>query len=206
MMSLSSHCDAKSMSDEPAEPRRVGPGPVTPAPGGFLGRPDLLERRPVIRRAFRPHEPRGVGPLKDEVHLQAAVVRAAAVRPAALVVMDAEERLLVRRMLRPAPGRRCPLLPQPNRALDIGHAHLRQHSALGLHERDAHQPLPAPGGLLVAGDLASEPDDCRMTLLLCFCADCCSCLGCAAADAATAACEQANANQDGSPQFPTSTW
>src|SRR6266568_2030968 len=111
MMSLSSHRDANSMSDKPAEPRRVGPGPETPAPGRFLGRPDLLERCPVIRRAFRPHEPGGVRPLKDEVHLQAAVVRTAAVRPAPLVVMDAEKRRLVRRMLRPAPGRRGPLLP-----------------------------------------------------------------------------------------------
>src|SRR2546421_8097945 len=110
-MSLSSHLDARAMSDEAAEPRRVRPGPVTPAPGGFFRRPDLLERRPVVGRPLRPQEPAGIGLLKAEVHLEAAVVGPAAVRPAPLVVMDAEERRLVRRVLCPPPGPRPPAPP-----------------------------------------------------------------------------------------------
>src|SRR6266571_8573995 len=99
MMSLSSHCDATATSDEPAEPRRVRPGPKTPAPGGPFGRPDLFERRPVVRRALRAQEPGRVRPLEPEVHLQAAVVGSAAVLPAALVAVDAEELSQMGRLL-----------------------------------------------------------------------------------------------------------
>src|SRR5438309_4348250 len=119
MMSLSSHRDAITTSEQAAEPRSVRPRPETPAPGGLLGRPDLLERRPVVRRALRSHEPGRIRPLEAEVHLQAAVVGAASVRPAALVAVDAEERRFVRRMRGLAPGRRGTPLPQPNGPLDV---------------------------------------------------------------------------------------
>src|SRR4051794_41706503 len=130
MMSLSSHCDATTTSDEPARPRGVRPGPETPAPGGFLCRPDLLERRPVIGRPLRAQEPWRVRPLEPEVHLQPAVVGPAAVPPAALVAVDAEELGQMRRPLGEPPGGRRPPLPEPHGSLDIGDAHPREQPAL----------------------------------------------------------------------------
>src|SRR3954451_13791823 len=102
-MSSSSHGAVKTTadvaSDKAAEPRRVGPGIETPAPRRLFCHPDLLERRPVVGRALRPKERPAVGCLEPEIHLQTAVVGAAPVRPAALVVVDAEELIQVRRPL-----------------------------------------------------------------------------------------------------------
>ena len=123
---------------------------------------------------FVADEPRRVRPLEAEVHLQAAVVGPAAVRPAALEAVDAEERRLVGRMLRLPPRRRGPPLPEPDRPL--GRRRCSSRSARRpsrLDARDAHQPLPPPGRLLVADDLASEPDECRSLLLCRFRSSCC---------------------------------
>src|SRR3954454_9324248 len=104
MMSLSSHGDATTVSDQPAKPRGVRPGPETPAPGGFLRRPDLLERRPVVGRALRAQETRGVDALEPEIDLHPAVVGLDAVPPAALVAVDAEDLGEVRRPFGEPPG------------------------------------------------------------------------------------------------------
>src|SRR5436305_12264569 len=123
MMSLSSHRDATATSDQPTEPRRVRPGPETPALCGFFSCPDLLERRPVVRRSLRRQEPGRVGLLEAEIHLEAPVVRAAAVRPAPLVVVDTEKCRLVWRMLGPPPRLGGKALPQADGPLDVGDAH-----------------------------------------------------------------------------------
>src|SRR5690349_14910996 len=102
MMSLSSHFDVKTTlcvtSEEPAEPRGVGPRPETPGLERLLGGPYLLERRPVVGGAFSAQEGRRVRLLEPEVHLEPAVVRPARVRPGRFVAMDAEELPEVRRM------------------------------------------------------------------------------------------------------------
>src|SRR4051812_17908133 len=93
-------------SEQPAGPRRVRPRPETPAAGCFFCCPDLLERRPVVGRPLRSEQPGAVGGLEAVVHLQPAPERCAAVRPAPLVAVDAEERREVRRVLR-LPARGC---------------------------------------------------------------------------------------------------
>src|SRR3954470_8040820 len=108
MMSLSSRYAVKATactaSDQAAVPRRIRPGIETPALRRLFCHPDLLERRPVVGRALRPKERSAVGRLEPDVHLQAAVVRAATVGPASLVVVDAEELIQVGRTLRPPVG------------------------------------------------------------------------------------------------------
>src|SRR3954453_4249033 len=105
MTSLSSHRDVMPTSDEPAVPRCVRPGPETPALGGFLRRPDLLERRPPVGGALPADEPGRVGALEAEVHLEPAVVAVAGVRPpAALEAVDAEPGRQMRRPQGPAAG------------------------------------------------------------------------------------------------------
>ena len=160
----------------------------------------------MIGRALRAQEVAGIDLLEAEVHLEPAVVGAAAVCPAALVAVDAEKRGQMRRPVRlPA----CPSgtrLPEPNGSLDVGNAHLGEHAACGRRPRDAHQPLPAPGGALVAVDLAAEPGDgCRALRLDCLCfLDYRSCLiphsGLWGAGCARTACEQAGVGQDDTPQ------
>src|SRR4029077_12594739 len=56
---------------------------------GAHGDPDLLERAPVIRRALVAEEPAAVGALERVIHLEAAPVRAAGIRPASFVAVDA---------------------------------------------------------------------------------------------------------------------
>src|SRR3569833_4633694 len=104
-------------SDEAAVPRRVRPRVETPALRRFFRHPDLLERRPVIGRPLRPEEPAAVGRLEAVVHLQAAPVGRAGIRPAAFEVMDAHELAVVRWMLglAPVPGRL--VLPADERLL-----------------------------------------------------------------------------------------
>src|SRR3954464_11451445 len=111
MMSLSSHGDATTVSDQPAKPRGVRPGPETPAPGGFLRRPDLLERRPVVGRPLGAQKPRRIRPLEAEVHLEPAVIRRPRVGPAPFVVVDAEKRRQMRRMRGPDARNMRPSLP-----------------------------------------------------------------------------------------------
>src|SRR6266568_2420624 len=107
-------------SDQATEPRGVRPGPKTPASERILGRPDLLERRPVIRRALVEVEPRAVGALEAEVHLQAAVVRGTRIGPAPLVAVDAEPLPQMRRMLGPETRRVRAPEPEPDRLPKIG--------------------------------------------------------------------------------------
>src|SRR5436190_7345554 len=97
-----------TVSDQAADPRSARPGIEPPAPGGFFGDPDLLERRPVVGRPFRAQQPAAVALLEAEVHLEPAEVRASAVRPARLVPMDTKPRCQVRRAMRPATGLRGP--------------------------------------------------------------------------------------------------
>src|SRR6478672_13439519 len=136
-------------SDEPAVPRRVRPRVKTPAPCRSFGDPDLLEGRPVVGRPFLPKEPPPVGRLEADVHLQPAVVGAAAVRPAALVAMDAKELLQRRWPLSLAMCDGGPPLPEVDGSLHVLDAHLREHAALGRRPRDAHEVLPAPRRALV---------------------------------------------------------
>src|SRR5436190_4401533 len=94
--------------------------------------PDLLERAPVIRRAFVTEQPATVGLLEREVHLQAAPVGATRIGPAALVVVDASPSPQVRwvRRVPPRAVRAVPPapddLPEPRerargrRARDVG--------------------------------------------------------------------------------------
>src|SRR4051794_20729394 len=156
-MSLSSQRAVKETaimaSDQPAIPRRVRPRVKTSAPCGSFGDPDLLERRPVVGRPFRPKEPPPVGRLEADVHLQSAVVRAAAVRPAAFVAMDAKELLQMRWPLSLAMCDCGPPLPEVDGSLHVLDAHLREHAPLGRRPRDAHEVLPAPGRALVGVDL-----------------------------------------------------
>ena len=191
------------MSDEPAEPRGVRPGPETPAPGRFLRRPDLLERRPVVGRALGPHEPRRIRLLEPEIHLQAAVVGPAPVGPAALEAMDAEKCRLVGRVLCRLPETQDWPLPTSNGGSTSVMLISQQPSVWA---RDAHH-LPAPVAFWRRRSGLSQTSAARCSVPICSsCCICCLCLGCAPADAATATCEQAGASQDGSPQFPTSTW
>src|SRR3954454_9082028 len=166
MMSLSSHDAVKTTadvaSDQAAEPRGVRPGVETPAFGRLLCHPDLLERRPVVGRALRPKERPAVGRLEPDVHLQPAVIRAAAVSPAALVVVDAEGLIQVRRPLRPPVGHHSPPLPEGYRRLDVLDAHLGEDTSLGRRPRHSHQVLPAPSRTLVGVDLLREPGDRRL--------------------------------------------
>src|SRR6266566_7769914 len=167
MTSLSSHHDAIPTSDEPAVPRGVGPGIETPAPGGFFRRPYLLERRPTVRRALPLHEPRGVGSLEPQVHLETAVVAVAGVRaPAAFEAVDAEPRRQVRRTDGLAMRGCRPPPPERHGALDVRDAHLGQHPSLRRRPAHSHQALPAPGEALVAVHLVSEPSDRSPVLLL----------------------------------------
>jgi hypothetical protein len=209
MTSLSSHRDAMTMSDQPAGPRRIRPWIETPAPGGFFRRPDLLEGRPVIGSPLRAEELGPVRALEAQVHLQTSVVRAAPVAPAPLESVDAEEGREMGRPLGPPPGRRRTPLPEEDGPLDVGHAHLAKDATLGRRPRRPHQPLPAPGRVLVAGHLAAEPFDRRKA----------PCLGCLSlrpcrrclrphsslwgAGCARAAREQAGAGQDETPQKNT---
>src|SRR4051812_5291077 len=222
MMSLSSRYAVKATactaSDQAAVPRRIRPGIETPALRRLFRHPDLLERRPVVGRALRPKERPAVGGLEADVHLQAAVVRAAAVGPAALVAVDAEELPEMRRSLRLPVGACGPPLPEGHRRLHMLDAHLGEDTPLGRCPRHAHQVLPAPSGALVGVDLPREPDDrraarprrlteggsvpahlrqgrCRHCLRLLL-----SCNSLWRTGCARTACEQAGAGQDESPQ------
>src|SRR5207237_4386276 len=120
--------------------------------------PDLLERRPAVRCALPADEPRSVGPLEPEVHLEAAVVAVAGVRsPAALAAMDAEPPSQVRRARCLSVRARRPSPPERHGAPDLRDAHLREHPALRRCSRNSHQPLPAPPGALVAVHPISQP-------------------------------------------------
>src|SRR5437763_13671039 len=105
MMSLSSHGAVKATacvaSDQAAVPRCIRPGVETPALCRSFRHPDLLEGRPVVGRPLRPKELAAVRSLEAAVHLQPAVVGAAALVPAALVAADAEELPQLRRVLGP---------------------------------------------------------------------------------------------------------
>src|SRR5579863_8601713 len=75
--------------------------------------PDLLERRPVVRRPLVLQEPVTVGVLEGVVHLKPAPVRRVRIRPAALVMVDAVPGLEPRRMVGDAPGGARAPLPDP---------------------------------------------------------------------------------------------
>src|SRR6266550_2499360 len=165
MTSLSSHRDAIATSDQPTVPRCIRPGIKTPAPGRLFRRPDLLERRPAVRRAFPLDEPRSIGSLEPQVHLEAAVVAVAGVRaPPAFQAVDAEPRRKVRRTDGLAMSYSRPPSPERHGAPDVRDAHLRQHPALCRRPRHSHQALPAPRDALVAVHLVSEPSDCSPVL------------------------------------------
>ena len=199
--SLSSHRDAISTSEEPAVPRCIRPGIKPPAPGRFFCRPDLLERCPAVCRALPAHEPRSVGPLEPEVHLETAVVAVAGVRaPAALEAMDAEPPSQVRRARCLSASRRSPSSPERDGALDVRDAHLREHPAFRRCPRNSHQSLPAPRGALVAVHLVSEPFDRRPVLGFDSALPCRNGLCGAGPSRATTTREQAGAGQDESPQ------
>src|SRR5215475_13297494 len=103
--------------DEVAGPRRVRPGIETPAPEGFLRRPDLLQGRPMIGRALRAEQPGAVRGLEAVVHLEAAPEGRTAVRPAALVAVNAHELPQVRRVLSLPTGRPRHVPPAHERRL-----------------------------------------------------------------------------------------
>src|ERR1700681_4855807 len=105
------------MSDEPARPCGVRPGPETPALEGFLRHPDLLQRRPVVGRPLQPVDPAPVPLLEGEVHLEPAPVRAADVVPGALVVVVAHPLAHMGRTLRAPVRSECSPLPRANGAL-----------------------------------------------------------------------------------------
>src|SRR5205823_1294989 len=102
-------------SEQPAVPRSVRPRPKPPAPQRFFRRPDLLERGPMVGSSLLAQEPPRVGVLEAEVHLEAAVVRAAGVRPAALVAMDTKECPEMRRVFRPPVDHVGAVLPEVDR-------------------------------------------------------------------------------------------
>src|SRR3954447_22430916 len=143
-----------SMSEQAAVPRGVRPW-VEAAPGveGSLCHPHLLERLPAIGGALRVRCRAAVVGLKAEIHLQAALMRGAAVVPGRLVAVDAEPRLQVRRMLRLLAGRFRAAPPERNRVLDVADIHLRECPAFGLSQRPAHQALPVPRCALEREDL-----------------------------------------------------
>src|SRR6476646_9549451 len=91
--------------------RRVRPRREASTARGTDGDPDLLECAPVVGGALVSQQPAAVPLLEAEVHLEAAPVRAARVRPAPLVVVDAEPRVELRRMVRSPPGRVFALSP-----------------------------------------------------------------------------------------------
>src|SRR5260221_553127 len=156
--------------EEPAEPRGVRPRPIAPAPEGFFGRPDLLERRPVVGGALRPVEPVAVALLEAPVHLEPAVVRLAGVRPAALEAVDAEELPQVRRVLRlhVRPVRALP--PEPGRTLGGLRRERGQGADVLGRQRHAHHTLPVPRLRPETGYLASVVGECRSPArLLCCC-------------------------------------
>src|SRR5919197_4549990 len=141
-----------------AGPRRVRPrveaepGPVRP-----LRDPDLLERRPAVRRPLRPQQLSAVAAHEAPVHLGAAVLRRAPVPPAALVAVDAEPGTEVRWAVGRALRRPRPPLPEPDRAPDVGYAHRRQVPSRRGRAGPSHQLLPVPGRALVVPDLRAEP-------------------------------------------------
>src|SRR5579859_855490 len=98
LMSCEVRRGSTATSEQAAHLCGVRPGPEAARPRGADGRPDLLERRPVVGRALEEEEPRRVRTLEAEIHLEAAVVRAAAVRPAPFVVVDAEPGREMRRV------------------------------------------------------------------------------------------------------------
>src|SRR3954470_12297387 len=75
--------------------------------------PDLLERAPVIRRAFVAKEPAAVRLLEREVHLEPAPVGAAGIGPAALVLVDAQPGPEIRWVARAPPRSVCDVPPAP---------------------------------------------------------------------------------------------
>src|SRR5665647_2123629 len=162
--------------EQAAEPRGVRPGPETPARERFLRRPDLLERRPVVGRSLAGVEPAAVALLEAEVHLEPAVVRRAGVRPAGLVVVDAEELAQMGRVLGASVRLRRPLPPLLGCPLDGGRSELGEPASAGRRQWSAHQALPVPGLLLKARDLAAvvgerpAPDRLLLLLLDAFCA------------------------------------
>src|SRR6266540_3371959 len=205
MMSCQVIFDVRSLSDQAAVPRGVRPGPETPALVRFLRRPHLLERRPVIGRALRPEEAPAECPLEADVHLEPAVVGAAAVPPTRLEAVDAKKCRPVRRVGRPPPRLGGTPLPEQDRFLDVRNAHLVERPALGWGPAHAHEVLPAPGRALVGVDLSAEPGNGpsllqgpnRLRTLCCRSGLCC------ASDRAATAREQAGAGQGESPQITT---
>src|SRR5262249_54804897 len=75
--------------------------------------PDLLERAPVIGCALVAEEPAAVGALEGVIHLEAAPVRAAGIRPAALVAVDAHPVPELGWVVREPPGGVRTALPAP---------------------------------------------------------------------------------------------
>jgi hypothetical protein len=117
----------------------------------------------VVGRALVPEQPAAVGLLEAEIHLEAAPVWAARIRPAPLVVVDAEPRVEPRWMVRPPPHRVLSLPPgvgEPPQPDDRG---LR-----GPHRKQAHGPRrrtaandghPAPGAGPVVPDMTVPAGD-----------------------------------------------
>src|SRR5438477_13035968 len=93
--------------------RRVRPRREAAHAPGADGNPDLLERAPVVRRPLVAEEPASVGRLEGEVHLQAAPIGRAGIRPAPLVVMDADPSAQLGWMVRAPPGPVLPAMPAP---------------------------------------------------------------------------------------------
>ena len=125
--------------------------------GGPCGDPDLLERRPVVRRALAAEQLAPVGALERDVHLQPAVVRRVRVVPGALVAVDAHPGRAERRSLPalPACGRRAGARGSAPRGDTRGRV-TRCNRAGGRAPAHAHEPLQRQVVPLVAVDLLEE--------------------------------------------------
>src|ERR1035437_4851524 len=139
--------------DQPAVPRSVRPGPETPALERLLRRPDLLERAPVVGRALAPEEPAAVALLEGPIQRQAAVEGRAGIRPAPLEVVDAEELVQVRRVLRLRIGPRQTVPPELLGLLDRRRCQAGEGAVVPGRQPDSHPPLPVPGLALEARHL-----------------------------------------------------
>src|SRR5436309_5094324 len=134
---MSSYC-----LEQAAEPRCVRPGPITPALERFLRRPDLLERRPVVGRSLAGVEPAAVAPLEALVHLEPAVIGRPGVRPAPLVVVDAEELPQVWRVQCRRVSVGQTVGPRPRRALERGRGPRGEPAPAPRRPADSHHTLP----------------------------------------------------------------
>lgn len=158
------HGQAKKTLTHAAVIRGIRPRREAPSVRGTHGNPDLLERAPVVGGALVLEEPAPVRRLERKVHLEAAPVRAARVRPAPLIVMDAEPRVEPRRMVCPPPDRVLSPAPcvrevsEPWERARRGACGEHAHDAGGRAAADHRQPTPGAGP--EASNVAVPVGDC----------------------------------------------